>query len=469
MKPRIRRALRASWLAALTMVMTGQGDGIASAAPAGKPNVVLLVADDLGFGDLGFQGARDIPTPHLDALAQGGVRCTNGYVSGPYCSPTRAGLLTGRYQQRFGHEFNPGNGSAKAPGLPVSETTLADRLKAAGYATGLVGKWHLGSAAQFHPQKRGFDEFFGFLGGQHTYFAGKSQDIYRGGDIIQEEAYLTDAFAREALSFIDRHKDHPFFLQLSFNAVHTPMDATEDRVARFAAIEDPKRRTYAAMVSALDEAAGKVIERIRSAGLEESTLIIFFSDNGGPTMLGTTTNGSRNVPLRGSKRTTLEGGVRVPFVLSWKGTLPAGKVYEQPIIQLDILPTALAAAGVAAKPEWKLDGVNLLPHLNGHSEQTPHDALYWRLGEQAAIRRGDWKLVRYDQTVDIDGAKSNGSKPPVTPFRLYNLTNDIGEAQDLSAENPDKTKELLAAWEDWSRQLAPPLWRPGNQPAKPVD
>ncbi|SIO42949.1 Arylsulfatase A [Singulisphaera sp. GP187] len=464
MKPRIRRTLRASWLVAITIVVTGPGARIGLAAPAGKPNVVLLVADDLGYGDLGFQGGRDIPTPHLDALARGGVRCTNGYVSGPYCSPTRAGLLTGRYQQRFGHEFNPGEGPAKGLGLPVTETTVADRLKAAGYATGLVGKWHLGSASQFHPQKRGFDEFFGFLGGQHTYFAGKSPDVYRGTEVIQENAYLTDAFSREALSFIDRHKDHPFFLQLSFNAVHTPMDATEDRVARFSSIEDPKRRTYAAMLSALDEAAGNVIERIRTAGLEENTLIIFFSDNGGPTMLGTTTNGSRNDPLRGSKRTTLEGGIRVPFVLSWKGTLPAGKVYEPPIIQLDILPTALAAAGVETKAEWNLDGVNLLPHLIGKSsEQAPHDTLYWRLGGQAAIRRGDWKLVRYDQTVDIAGARSDArSGPPVTPFRLYNLAKDLGETQDLSPENPDKAKELLAAWEDWSRQLARPLWGPGS-------
>ncbi|AGA24979.1 sulfatase [Singulisphaera acidiphila] len=468
MKPGIRRVLRNSWLAALATVGAGQGTGIASDAPAGRPNVVLLVADDLGYGDLGFQGARDIPTPHLDALAQGGVRCTSGYVSGPYCSPTRAGLLTGRYQQRFGHEFNPGGGggaaAAKNVGLPVTETTLADRLKAAGYATGLVGKWHLGSEAKFHPQKRGFDEFFGFLGGQHTYFASKSGDVYRGTEVVKEEAYLTDAFSREALSFIDRHKDHPFFLQLSFNAVHTPMDATEDRVARFSSIEDPKRRTYAAMLSALDEAAGNVIERLRAAGLEEKTLIIFFSDNGGPTMAGTTTNGSKNDPLRGSKRTTLEGGVRVPFVLSWKGTLPAGKVYDQPIIQLDILPTALAAAGVDAEPEWKLDGVNLLPHLNGKSDQPPHDTLYWRLGDQAAIRRGDWKLVRYDQTVDLAGAQSDArSGPPVTPFRLYNLAKDIGETNDLSTENPDKAKELLAAWEDWSGQLARPLWGPGSR------
>lgn len=444
-----------------------------TAAPsygAGKPNVVLLVADDLGYGDLGFQGGRDVPTPHLDALARGGMRCSNGYVSGPYCSPTRAGLLTGRYQQRFGHEFNPGGGGAGAArdhGLPLVETTLADRLKSAGYVTGLVGKWHLGSAAKFHPLKRGFDEFFGFLGGQHTYFVDKSVDVYRGDEVVKEEAYLTDAFAREAVAFIDRHQARPFFLELAFNAVHTPMDATEDRVAKFASIEDSRRRTYAAMLSALDDAAGKVIEKIRAAGLEENTLIVFISDNGGPTLNGTTINGSSNAPLRGSKRTTLEGGVRVPFVVSWKGTLPAGRVYEHPVIQLDLLPTALAAAGVASQPEWKLDGVDLLPALSGKTAQPPHETLYWRLGPQAAIRRGDWKLVRYDQAVDVAGARSNGrSGPPVTPFRLYNLAEDLGEAHDLSQENPAKVEELKAAWEDWSRQLARPLWGPGSAAAE---
>ena len=234
------------------------------------------------------------------------------------------------------------------------------------------------------------------------------------------------------------------------------MDATDARLARFASIPDKTRRTYAAMLSALDEAAGAVLGKIRESGLEDDTLVVFISDNGGPTMLGTTINGSRNDPLRGSKRTTLEGGIRVPFVLSWKGKLPAGKVYDKPVIQLDILPTALAAAGVAAKPEWGLDGVDLLPHLTGRDGTAPHDTLYWRLGGQAAIRRGDWKLVRYDSTLDTPGVRSVGAKPPLSPFRLYNLAEDIGEAHDRSGDHPDKAKELLAAWEDWSRQLAQP-------------
>jgi arylsulfatase A-like enzyme len=210
----------------------------ASAAQPEKPNILFIVADDLGYADVGFHGCKDIPTPHLDALAKSGVRFTNGYVSGPYCSPTRAGLMTGRYQTRFGHEFNPGGNQ----GLPLSEMTIADRLKAAGYATGLVGKWHLGSLPQFHPQKRGFDEFFGFLGGAHDYF--RSAGILRGEEPVKVLDYTTDAFGREAVAFIERHRAEPWFLYLAFNAVHTPMQATDDRLARFPGIDDRQRRTY---------------------------------------------------------------------------------------------------------------------------------------------------------------------------------------------------------------------------------
>jgi arylsulfatase A-like enzyme len=426
-----------------------------------RPNIVILLADDLGYADVGFQGCKDIPTPHIDSLAKSGVRCTNGYVSGPYCSPTRAGLLTGRYQQRFGHEFNPGDGPNV--GLPLSETTLADRLKAAGYVTGLVGKWHLGSASKFHPRQRGFDDYFGFLGGAHPYLPGRGLPIYRDTTEVSEKEYLTDAFAREAVAFIDRHKGQPFFLYLAFNAVHTPMQATEDRLQKFAAVPDKTRRTYAAMMSAMDEAIGRVLDKLRSAGLEENTLIYFFSDNGGPTMLGTTINGSRNTPLRGSKRTTLEGGVRVPFVVQWKGKLPAGTAYEKPVIQLDIQPTALAAAGVDVKPEWALDGVSLLPHLTGRTEAAPHDTLYWRLGEQMAIRRGDWKLVRYDSAADTGARSLANQAGGVTAARLYNLAQDIGEANDLAAQNPDKAKELETLWRQWSAQQARPLWGAGSK------
>jgi len=408
---------------------------------ARRPNVLILLADDLGYADVGFHGCKDIPTPHLDALAKGGVRCTSGYVSGPYCSPTRAGLLTGRYQTRFGHEFNPGANPKQ--GLPVDQVTLADRLRALGYATGLIGKWHLGAAPGLRPPERGFQEFFGFLGGAHDYF--KAEGILRGDKPAGESGYLTDALAREAVAFIDRHQKEPFLLYLAFNAVHTPMQASESYLARFAGIEDKQRRTYAAMTSAMDDAVGRVLAKLRDAGLEEDTLIFFFSDNGGPTMVGTTINGSRNFPLRGSKRQLLEGGVRVPFVVAWKGKLPAGGRFDHPVIALDVLPTALAAAGAA--PPAKIDGVNLLPHLQGQAEAPPHEWLFWRFGTQLAARKGPWKLVRYDNT----------------GTHLYNLQDDIGEATDLAAGQPDVLRELQAAWDRWNTENVPPLWGAGKK------
>ena len=424
------------------------------ANPAGaaeRPNILFIVSDDQGYADVGFHGCKDIPTPNLDALAASGVRFSNGYVSGPYCSPTRAGLLTGRYQQRFGHEFNPGGGQ----GLPLTETTIADRLKSAGYVTGLVGKWHLGALPEMHPRKRGFDEFFGFLGGAHSYI--DSEGILRGSEPVKDVGYTTDAFGREAVSFIGRHKAKPWFLYLAFNAVHTPMHATEERLAKFSGIADNERRAYAAMSLAMDEAVGKVRQALADTGQEARTLVVFLSDNGGPSMPGVTVNGSRNEPLRGSKRTTLEGGVRVPFVLAWPGRVKPA-VYDQPIIQLDATATALTAAGVEIKPEWKLDGVNLFPFLTSEKSGPPHESLYWRFGQQMAIRKGDFKLVRYDGNADT----RSGRREPVSSTRLYNLREDIGESNDLAAAMPAKTSELQAEWDAWNATLVKSLW--GNSP-----
>ncbi len=464
-----------------------------AAAAERKPNILIIMADDLGYGDLGFQGGRDIPTPNLDALARSGVRFTSGYVSASWCSPTRAGLLTGRYQERWGHEPTGGHGQgvaadekarARPPlSLPLSETTIADRLRAAGYATGIVGKWHLGTTPDYHPQQRGFDELFGFLGGGHSYQnglpnivfpdrTGAGQDvgsrmegnILRGTESVEEPGYLTDAFGREAVSFIERHQDDPFFLYLSFNAVHTPMHADDVRLAKFAAIKDPVRRTYAAMTLAMDDAIGRVIDKLKQADLEEDTLIFFLSDNGGPTIHKFAYNASRNTPLRGSKGTSLEGGIRVPFVVSWKGHLPAGEVYDQPVIQLDILPTALAAAGVEAEPDWKLDGVNILPQLENRSTAPPHEALYWLTIGQTAVRRGDWKLVRYMNKID-EGDVHRSENPPLTPHRLYNLRDDIGETRDLAASEPDKVEELKALWDKWNATMTEP--RGGQSQASP--
>ncbi len=444
------------------------------AVKAGRPpNIVVILADDLGYADVGFHGLSDLQTPNIDSLAAGGVRFTNGYVSCPYCSPTRAGLLTGRYQTRFGHEFNPGGANQQGNiGLPLTETTIANRLKAANYKTGLIGKWHQGAKPEFHPNKRGFDTFFGFYGGQHTYLPEKNPTVFRGSEPVDEQEYLTDAFAREAVKFIDDNQADPFFLYLAFNAVHTPLDYTNDRFERFANIEDPQRRKYAAMLVALDEGIGRVLNTLREKGLEENTIVFFLSDNGGPVMESTSINGSNNAPLRGSKRTTLEGGIRVPFVVQWKGTLPAGRVFPHPIIQLDVLPTVLAAAGAPAEGDKKLDGVNLLPYLTGENKGRPHEDLFWRLGPQRAVRHGDWKLVQYDVNADdfTPGTRENSRRgqPEVSPPKLYNLLVDPGETRDLSAENPDRVAELEKLWQAWNAEQAAPLWGPTPAQAAPT-
>jgi arylsulfatase A-like enzyme len=429
---------------------------------ASRPNLVVILADDYGYGDCGIHGCKDIPTPHLDTLAKNGVRCSNGYVSAPQCSPTRAGLLTGRYQQRFGHEHNA---ALAGSSLPLTETTLADRLKAAGYATGLVGKWHLGSEDEkHHPLSRGFQEFFGFLGGANPYLpraeTGIVPRILRGREDAKEKAYLTDAFGREAVAFIERHQKEPFFLYLAFNAPHGPLEASKQYLKRFAAIKDEKRRTYAAMVSAMDDAIGRVLAKLRAVGLEEKTLLFFFSDNGGPTDV----NASRNEPLRGVKGETREGGIRVPFFVQWKGQLPAGKVYEQPVIQLDILPTALAAAGIKLPADAGLDGINLLPYLTGQKTEPPHEVLYWRFAfppkqperYKWAIRQGDWKLL-----TDIDANRAKSDQPVRDGnLKLVNLAADPTESTDLSRQQPEKVKALHEAWKKWNAQLpAPPAQR----------
>jgi arylsulfatase A-like enzyme len=377
----------------------------------------------------------------VDALAAGGIRFTDGYVSCPVCSPTRAGLMTGRYQQRFGHEHNPGPQAVAAAdfGLPLSEKTVAERLKALGYATGMVGKWHLGFKPEFTPPKRGFDEFFGFLGGAHGYLPGARGDglILRGDQPVEEKEYLTDAFARESVAFVERHKDHPFFLYMPFNAVHSPMHASEKRLERFKDIKDEKRRTYATMLAAMDDAVGAILAKVREHKLEEDTLVLFHSDNGGPTPQTT----SRNDPLRGYKGMVFEGGIRIPFIIQWKGVLPAGKVSHDPLISLDLHPTAVAAAGGEIKPEDKLDGVNVLPWLAGKTEAKPHDRLFWRFGAQSAARVGDWKLIhRADETL------------------LFNLAEDIGEKDDLAAKHPEKVKELQGAYDDWNAKNVPAKW-----------
>jgi arylsulfatase A-like enzyme len=415
---------------------------------ARKPNVILIVADDLGYADLGCQQqSRDVKTPNIDSIAANGVRFTNGYVSGPVCSPTRAGMLTGRYQQRFGFEWNPRGAVEEAAfGLPRDEITLPQQLKKAGYATGMFGKWHLGHQTGMLPHERGFDEFFGFAGGAHRYVNNATPEdnpnaIQRNGTPVGESEYLTDAFTREAVAFIERNHDQPFFVYLPYNAPHSPMQAPEKYLSRFPDVKDENRRAFLAMLSAVDDGVGAVLAKLRAHKLEENTLVIFISDNGGPT-LG---NGSLNTPLRGRKGDTLEGGVRVPFLIQWADRLPAGKVEDRMVIQLDLFPTILAAAGAESSAGVALDGKDLLPYLSGANDATIHETLYWRFGPRRGVRSGEWKL------------HWNGEQTP----RLYNLSKDIGEANDLAAAHPDVAQRLRASWDAWDAQLMKPRW-PGR-------
>jgi arylsulfatase A-like enzyme len=448
-------------LATITIVSSLLCFSPSAEAQRRPPNILVIVTDDMGYGDIGIHGSNDIPTPNIDALAKVAIRFSDAYVSGPYCSPTRAGLLTGRYPQRFGHEFNLDMSADYSDfGLPLSETTMADRFKAAGYRTALVGKWHLGFGDKFHPMARGFDEFFGFLGHSHSYLDPESTSrnpVLDGRKVVVETPYLTDALADRAVDFIKRQKSQRFFLYLAFNAVHKPMEATDKYLARFAHIEDRQRRTYAAMLSAMDDGIGKTLAALRAEGLEENTLIFFFNDNGGPTMAGTAINGSSNAPLRGSKRQTWEGGIRVAFIIRWKGHLAEGKIDARPIIQLDVLPTALAAAGVQSQSQF--DGVNLLPFLTGKKSDRPHETLYWRLGEHMAIRKGDWKLVKTREGPLKEANPSTFKN--LSNAELYNLAEDIGETKNLAAAHPQKVRELAADWKRWNKKLAKPLWPPG--------
>jgi arylsulfatase A-like enzyme len=410
-----------------------------------RPNVVILVADDLGYADIGAQSiSKDVRTPNIDAIGASGVRFTQGYVSAPVCSPSRAGLLTGRYQEKFGFEANEIAGYQQIHGLPADQHTLADALKSEGYATGAFGKWHLGIRPECRPLQRGFDEFYGFLGGLHAYMnmrpaAAQGDNAIRRGDTpVDEKDYLTDAITREAVSFIDRHESGPFFLYVAYNAVHVPLQVPDSYTAPFANVKPPKRKLMDGMLAAEDTGIGRIIAALHTAGLTDNTLVVFLSDNGGPT----DENQSRNAPLRGYKGQIYEGGIRIPMMMSWPGHVPPGRVLDQPVISLDIFPTALAAAAIEPKSELQLDGVNLLPLLMEKTIDRPHQTLYWRFLPQWAIRNGDDKLMMgYDGKV-----------------RLFDLSKDVSERNDLISSQPDLAKRLQAKYDAWAKTLKDPLW-----------
>jgi arylsulfatase B len=456
------------------------------ASAAEQPNIIILFADDLGYGELSCQGNSEIPTPHIDSIASNGVRFTDGYVAGPNCSPSRAGLLTGRVPTRFGYEFNPTGARNEDPeiGLPVTEVTIAETLQNAGYTTGLIGKWHQGGTANFHPFRHGFDEFFGFLHEGHYFvpppydgvttmlrrkvlpnggegrWIGKKGLIYtthmgnnepdydadnpieRGGQPVAEPEYLTDALTREAVDFIDRHDDKPFFLYLAYNAVHSPLQGADAYMEKFSHIEDIHRRIFAAMLANLDDSVGAVMAQLRKSRLEENTLVFFLSDNGGPTRELT----SSNAPLRGEKGSMYEGGLRVPFMVQWKGTLPAGKVYKKPVSSLDIYATA--AVNTGAEAPRNIEGVDLVPYLTGENVGNPHETFFWRQGGRAGLRHGDLKLVRMGGKQKVGKAR----------WELYDLSKDLSEETDLAKVNPEKCAELIALWEKMNGEMSEPLF-----------
>ncbi len=417
-------------------------------APRGKPNIVLILSDDAGYADFSMNGSKQFPTPHIDSIAKKGVRFTQGYMTASVCSPSRAGLLTGRYQQRFGHEMNIGSHQpSENPeyiGLRPDQVTIADILKKAGYYTGAIGKWHLGELPKYHPCNRGFDEFYGFLGGGSSYFLQRRRNAtYKNFKKVEIEPYLTDAFGDEACAFIRRNKSRPFFLYLAFNAVHTPMMAKKEDMEPFSGIKKKKRRILAGMTLALDRQVGNVLKTLRETGLEENTLLFFLNDNGGAVFF----NASCNAPLNGKKGTFLEGGIRVPYLIQWPAVLPGGMTFEYPVSALDVLPTAAAAAGAPLPKgkKHKLDGVNLLPYLLGKKSGRPHRTLYWRRGYQAAIRDGDMKLIRLPDRLPL----------------LFDLSKDISEQHDLLLEKPDLARALMKKLFAWENTLTWPAWHTG--------
>lgn len=416
---------------------------------ADRPNVIIILTDDQGWGDVGFNGCTDIPTPHLDSLARSGVIFSQGYASHPYCSPSRAGLLTGRYQQRFGHECNlPYDLDIEdaSVGLPLTETLLPQVFKEHGYATCAIGKWHLGDNPRYWPNERGFDHWFGFAGGGLSFWGdiGKKdprKGVVRNGRIIpkKELSYLTDDFTDEALAYIKDHQAKPFFMYLAYNAPHAPIHATRQYLAATDHIEDGARSAYAAMVVGIDAGVGRIKATLGDLGLLHNTLIFYYSDNGGHL------HGASSHPYRGHKGMLFEGGIRVPFFMSWPARLQGGQTYRQPITALDIFPTALAAAGITIPSSLALDGADLLPYVTGRKRAVPHDTLYWRYsgGKGYAVRHGQYKLVRSEYKRRV---------------LLFDMVHDPLEQHDLAAPLPAKVRELQALYELWVEQMVAPKW-----------
>ena len=413
--------------------------GARAAAPA-KPNLIVIYTDDHGFADLGIQGVlTDLRTPHIDALARSGVLAKHGYSTAPQCVPSRAGLMIGKFQGRFGVEAN---------GDPLDgfnqETTFATRLQKAGYATAQFGKWHLGPTSEI--PRHGFTHVFSQNGGQpfSANLTLDGQDRPMGN--LPPELYHVDACSRAAAALIARYRHQPFFLYVAYRAPHVPLDAPKKYLDRFPGDMPQRRRQALAMLSAVDDGVGLLTATLKKHGLTENTLIFLIGDNGAPLKItkldapggGPGWDGSLNTPLNGEKGMLAEGGMHTPFVVAWPGTIPAGQTYLHPVTALDVAATACAMAHIATQP-GDLDGVNLLPHLTGKLTPAPHDALYWRWVAQSAIREGNWKLLR------------GGDRE-----YLYDLGTDLAEKHNLAAQHPEIAARLRAKLTTWSHGLKPP-------------
>jgi len=420
----------------LYIVFAGHVLACTAECATNKPNILILYLDDMGWAQPSCYGGKRAPTPHIDSIASNGVRFTDGYVSACICTPSRVGLLTGRYQARTGHDANSNEGkNPEIKNLLLSETTIAQRLKPLGYVTGIFGKWHVGATSpEFLPASRGFDESFGTTGN-----IGDKMGYYKGKEFIPDPAgspITSPIYAREATSFMERHRAEPWFLYVPFNAVHSPVVASPAVKARFTHLSK-REQEYAALISEADDAVGTILAKVRELKLEENTLIFLLSDNGGASPLAEMDG------LRGRKWLLWEGGIRVTWMAQWKGHIPQGRVSNTPVIQLDILPTVLAAAGGTTQPDWKLDGINILPLLEGKTDTLQRDTLYWRFGVQYAVRQGDWKLVKA------------GLQQPV---QLFNLKTDRNEKNDLAKDQPEKVKALQTLWDAWNANNLPPCW-----------
>ncbi len=407
-----------------------------------KPNIIVLLVDDAGYADFGFMGSKDLKTPNIDKLAANGVIFTDAHVTATVCGPSRAGIITGRYQQRFGFECNP---SSDSFGVDLNEFTIAAATKQAGYVTAAFGKWHLGDKPGYRPNERGFDYYWGFLSGSRSYFydaqkndkPGDPQAIKENLNQVSFGGYLTDRLGEKAVDFIAENKAKPFFIYWAPNAVHSPMEAKAEDLALF---EGHPRQKLAAMTWALDRAVGHIVNKLEKEGLLENTLIFFLSDNG-----GATNNQSSNFPLKGFKGNKFEGGHRIPFFVSWAAQLKGGKTFAGLTSSLDIYATVLDAAKGNLPMDKKLDGVSLLPYLRGEKQGNPHQKLFWRKDKMAAARVGNFKLIRVDKV----------------PSVLYNLADDLGETNNLSTRDQKVFQELSIDLENWEKETIAPLWTEG--------